>query len=48
METKKKLIQQEVMIAVKEVFLGLGRPEKKEVRAGFTKETATRQKLENK
>lgn len=36
------------MSAVREVFLGRGRPEKKEVRAGFTKETATRQKLENK
>lgn len=33
------------MSAVREVFLGLGRSEKKEVRAGFTKETATRQKL---
>lgn len=28
--------------------LGSRRPEKNEVRAGFTKETATRQKLENK
>lgn len=36
------------MIVVTEVYLGPERPEKTEVRAGFTKEIATRQKVENK
>lgn len=45
---KKKLIQHRVMIAVVEVHLGLQRPEKTEVGAGFTKDIAIQQKLENK